>query len=176
MEAGLDNGPLLLQRALGIGIDDTAAQIHEELAQLGAKLVVQALEGLVSGGLYPVQQDSELATYAPKLCKEEGWVDWDRPAREVHNQIRALYPWPGTYFDWPMPGGKKTLRLRVFPGRIGREKKETEVPGTLVGLEDQRLAMVCADRIYLLPAVQPAGRGVLGPKDFSCGYLSSCPE
>lgn len=176
MEAGLDSGPILLQRALGIGINDTAADVHNELAELGSRLIVEALAKLQNGQRIAVPQDPALATYAPKLTKAEGWIDWNRPAQTVHNHIRALYPWPGSSFTWHPPGGGKPLRLTVFPGSIGRERETHEMPGQFVGLEDGNLAMPCADAIYCIPRIQPAGRKPLDPRGFFCGYLSRCTD
>ncbi|ACV67318.1 methionyl-tRNA formyltransferase [Desulfohalobium retbaense] len=176
MEAGLDSGPILLQRALGVGVNDTAADLHDELADLGSRLVIEALAKLRQERIAPVEQDPSLATYAPKLVKTEGVVDWNRPAQEVHNQLRALYPWPGSYFIWHPPDGGEPIRLTVFPGAIGREKKDTETPGQFLGIEDGHLALACVDKIYLVPRIQPAGRKALDPKGFFCGYLSRCAE
>jgi methionyl-tRNA formyltransferase len=175
MVKAMDAGPILLQRALPIRPSDTAQTIHDELAELGAELLVEALEMLREGALVPMEQDHRLATCAPKLEKGEGRIDWDRPAREVHNQIRGLYPWPGSYYDWRREDGA-SLRLTVFPGRIGRELDEPVAPGTILGVEGDNIAIACRDKVYLTPRIKPSGGKALDARSFACGYMNRCRD
>jgi methionyl-tRNA formyltransferase len=175
MVKAMDAGPILLQRALPIRSSDTAQTIHDELAELGAELLVEALDMLRDGTLVPMEQDHKLATYAPKLEKGEGLIDWDRPAREVHNQIRGLYPWPGSYYDWLREDGA-SLRLTVFPGRIGRELDGPVAPGSILGVEDDNIAIACRDKVYLTPVIKASGGKALDARSFSCGYLNRCRD
>jgi methionyl-tRNA formyltransferase len=99
MDEGLDTGPIVLQRRVPITDKITAASLHDILATLGAELIVEALEGIVSGSLTPAPQPSEGATYAPKLERDEGHLEWSRPAAELERAVRALTPWPGTWFQ-----------------------------------------------------------------------------
>jgi methionyl-tRNA formyltransferase len=173
MEAGLDTGDILLQRSRAIGIDDTAQSLHDELAEMGGKLLVEALNKLHDGRLVRIPQDHARATYAPKLAKEEGRIDWNQPALTVHNRIRGLFPWPGSWFDWDgMPG--RTLRLTVHPGRIGEPLPAGATPGEIFGVADDSVLIACADRLYAVPTVKPAGSKPLGGREFYCGYLSRC--
>lgn len=175
MVARMDAGPILKQRALGIALDDTAQIIHDELAELGATLLLETLDDLRNRTLVPMDQEEERATYAPKLTKEEGLIDWNRPALSVHNQIRGLYPWPGAYFLWQGPG-KNPVRLTVFPGTLGERLENGPSPGTILGREGDHIAIACRDRVYLVQQLQPAGKKPLNAKDFECGYLSRCEE
>ena len=93
MEAGLDTGPMLLAGALPIGPSDTAATLHDRLAELGAMLVLRAL----AENPPPTPQPVEGATYAPKLTREDGRIDWNHSALSIDRQIRAFDPWPGTF-------------------------------------------------------------------------------
>jgi len=171
----LDAGPILIQRALAIGIDDTAGILHDELAELGGECLLEALQGLLRHELVPVQQDPELVTYAPKLKKEEGGINWARPAVEVHNHIRAMHPWPGAHFFWPRADDGKTLRLQVFPGRIGPARDESgPPPGTIQDLQGEDLPIACQDRTYLVQNVKPASSRPLSAREFVCGYLRHC--
>ncbi len=172
MEKGLDSGPILLQRAMGIGINDTAETLHDDLAHMGGQLLVEALEKLAQGVLHPKVQDDTLATYAPKLQKAEGLVDWNRPAQEVHNQIRGLFPWPGTWFSWERRPGTM-VKLTLYPGTVGEPLEKDRVPGIFLGMRDDKLAIACKDREYLLSTLKPAGKKPLDAKSFYCGYLAS---
>jgi methionyl-tRNA formyltransferase len=175
MVLAMDAGPILLQRALAIRLSDTAETIHDELADLGGRVLVEALDRLREGTLVPMEQNHDLATYAPKLEKSEGIIDWDRPALAVHNHIRGLYPWPGSHYLWQRTE-TTSLRLTVFPGKIGRKLEGPVAPGTVLGIEDDSVAIACRDRVYLTPRLKPSGGKALDPRSFLCGYLSRCQE
>lgn len=173
MEAGLDTGDILLQRSRAIGIDDTAQSLHDELADMGGRLLVEALEKMHQGRLVRIPQDHARATYASKLSKEEGRIDWNQPALTVHNRIRGLFPWPGSWFDWNgMPD--RTLRLTVYPGVIGEPLPDGVTPGEVHGVAGDNVLIACADRLYAVPTIKPAGSKPLGGREFYCGYLSRC--
>ncbi len=173
MEAGLDTGDILLQRSLAIGINDTAQSLHDELAEMGGRLLVEALEKMTQGRLVRIPQDNARATHASKLSKNEGRIDWNQPALAVHNRIRGLFPWPGSWFDWSgMPG--KTLRLTVHPGSIGEERPASAQPGDIIGVSDDNVLIACADRLYAVPTIKPANGKPLKGREFYCGYLSRC--
>ncbi len=114
MEAGLDTGPVLLRQATAIGPDETAADLHDRLATLGAALILQALDGLDS--LRAVPQPEAGVTYAAKIDKAEARVDWSRPAAEVDRQIRGLSPFPGAWVQVG-PERVKLLRSRLARGQ-----------------------------------------------------------
>ncbi|MFP4108607.1 MAG: methionyl-tRNA formyltransferase [Desulfonatronovibrio sp.] len=173
MTRGLDSGPVLLQRAMGIGIADTAGKLHDDLAHMGGEMLVEALEGLENGTVRPIDQDETQATYAPKLTKEEGLINWNQPAQKVHDRVRALFPWPGSWFDWTGPG-RKTMRLQVFPGKVGPDKPEDTPPGTIAGTRDDFIEIACADKMYMVPRVKPEGCRAMNATDFECGFLSRC--
>lgn len=173
MEAGLDSGDILLQRSLAIGIADTAQSLHDELAELGGRLLVEALERMTGGALLRIPQDHSRATYARKLTKDEGCLDWNQPALNVHNRVRGLFPWPGSWFDWEGRPGKST-RLTVYPGTIGESRPPEAAPGDILGIRGDAVCIACADRVYAVPLVKPANGKPLTGREFYCGYLSRC--
>ena len=173
MEAGLDTGPVMVQRALRIGHNDHAGTIHDELAKLGGICICEALARLQTGAYDLKPQDDSLATYAKKLEKQEGEIDWNQPAEAIHNRIRAMYPWPGAFFDWTNPEDK-VLRLHVTPGEISEESTPQIAPGTVLGEMDGKLAITTADRIYLTPEVKPQGKKGMDATAFTCGYMKEC--
>ncbi|WP_419781398.1 methionyl-tRNA formyltransferase [Maridesulfovibrio sp.] len=173
MEAGLDTGPMLVQQALGIAWDDYTGKVHDELADMGGPLVMETLLRYRDGRLTVMEQDDSIATYAEKLSKEEGLIDWDLPVKEVHNKIRGMYPWPGAYYFWT-PEGKDPIRLVLTPGKPGEEEAGDLAPGTIVGEYDGMLGIACKDKIYLASKVKPAGKKEMDGKAFMCGYMNKC--
>ncbi|NDV23948.1 methionyl-tRNA formyltransferase [Desulfovibrio sp. JC022] len=173
MEAGLDTGPMLVQQALGIAWDDYTGKIHDELADMGGPLVMETLLRYQDGRLTVMEQDDSIATYAAKLSKEEGLIDWDLPVKEVHNKIRGMYPWPGAFYFWT-PEGKNPIRLVLSPGKPGDEEVGDHAPGAIVGEFDGMLGIACKDKIYLASKVKPAGKKEMDGKAFVCGYLNKC--
>ena len=170
MERGLDSGPMLAQRATGIGLTDTAASLHDELADLGGRLMVDVLEKITSGDpTTPIPQDESRATYASKLTKADGHIDWSRPASEIHARIRGVTPWPGAQGLFLLPG-REPLSVQLQPGETG-EKITGQEPGTLLGLHDGKIAVACADAEYLLSVLKPAGSKPMSAEAFWNGYM-----
>src|SRR3954453_12948242 len=97
INAGLDTGDMLLKAETEIGPGETAVELGARLAPLGADLLIETLKGLAAGTIVPEPQDDAQATLAPILKKEDGRIDWSRPAAEIHNRVRGLLPWPGGY-------------------------------------------------------------------------------
>jgi methionyl-tRNA formyltransferase len=100
MDAGLDTGPVLTQRALALEVGETGRSLHDKLSQMGADLLIETLPGYLSGDILPQPQDDALATFAPRVEKEDGRIDWSLPAVEIERMVRAYMPWPGTYTIW----------------------------------------------------------------------------
>jgi methionyl-tRNA formyltransferase len=100
MDEGLDTGPMLLAECTPISAADTAEAVHDRLADMGATLIVSTLDGLMQRSIDPTPQPDEGVTYAHKLGKEEGVLDWRRPAAELERKVRAFHPWPGTSFTF----------------------------------------------------------------------------
>ena len=170
MEAGLDTGPMLAQRALGIGVDDTAATLHDELADLGARLLIETLEIFVRGEVSPsIPQNDALTTYAARLEKQDGCIDWTASAFEVHNRIRGVSPWPGAQAEAVLPD-REPLSVLILPGSLG-EETDGMTPGTIAGLRDNCLAVACADRLYLIPDIKVSGKKIMSADAFRNGYL-----
>ena len=101
MDAGLDTGPIVSQRRTPIRPEDDSATLHDRLAQLGAELLVQTMPDYVAGKIQPVPQPAAGASHAAKIKKEDGRIDWNRPAREIWNRLRAFTPWPGAFTFLP---------------------------------------------------------------------------
>lgn len=163
MDEGLDTGPVLLEEPVQILHRATAHDLHDELAHLGARLIVEALDGRATGSIRPKPQPENGVTYAEKLRKSEGRIDWSQDAATIDRQIRALTPWPGCFFEH---GDERVKLLRALPGIPERNAK----PGTL--LDDDGL-VACGTGAIRLQRVQRPGRGPVSGQDFLRGLRLS---
>lgn len=158
---GLDAGPVCLEARMPIGVDQTAGELHDELAMRGARLMVHALSALERGQLDCRPQAEEGATYAEKIDPAETRIDWTQPAHEVHNLIRGLSPYPGAWFEIEVNG--KPERIRALRSTLA---EGAGPPGTL--LED-RLTVACGRRAVRLTQVQRAGKKPMPADEFLRG-------
>ena len=149
MDEGLDTGDMLLREAVPITGETNASTLHDQLAAMGARLIVQALEALGHDALKPVKQDDELATYAHKLSREDGHIDWHRPATDLARKVRALTPWPGAWF----PLGEEIVKLHA--ATAAPSPKTGTAPGTLL---DTDMLVACGDGALRLEKIQRPGR------------------
>jgi methionyl-tRNA formyltransferase len=150
MEKGLDSGPILLQEATPIGPRETAGQLSGRLADLGARLMVEALARLERGELVAQPQDASRATFAPRLTRDSGRVDWHLSATDLANRLRAYTPWPGLVAElrgtpvklrraWPV-AATDAPAAALAPAAPGAMPPE---PGTFLGLAPAGLVVAC---------------------------------
>ncbi|AWK86483.1 methionyl-tRNA formyltransferase [Azospirillum thermophilum] len=165
MDAGLDTGAMLLKGAVPITAETTASTLHDALAALGARLIVAALDGLAAGTLAAEPQPEEGVTYAAKLTRDDGRLDWSREAAHVERQVRALTPWPGCWFDAPTAQGG-VERIKVLKAEPAPDAPPA-APGTVL---DDRLAIACADGAVRLTLVQRPGKAPVDGAAFLRGF------
>lgn len=173
MEKGLDTGPMLVQRAMGIGIDDTAGTLYGELADLGGRLMVDVLDSFASGRFVPnMPQDNALATHAAKLSKADGLVDWREKVLIVHARLRGVTPQPGGRTIFRI--ADKDIAVLLEPGQLGKPfAGDAPAPGTVLGLREGALVIACADAEYLVSTLRPADRKAMSAEAFWNGYLQN---
>ncbi|PPR59050.1 MAG: Methionyl-tRNA formyltransferase [Alphaproteobacteria bacterium MarineAlpha3_Bin3] len=165
IDEGMDTGPVLLARKVPITADTTAGTLHDELAALGAEMIVEALAGLEAGALEPVPQGTEGVTHAGKLSRADGRLDWRRPADELERRVRALNPWPGVWVKYE--GERiKVLAAAVEEGAPGGGETGT-LPGTFI---DDTLGVTTGAGVLKLLRVQRAGRDPQDAETFILGY------
>jgi methionyl-tRNA formyltransferase len=163
LDAGLDTGDMLLARAVPVGVEETAVDVYETLAPVGAELMVETLVGLKAGTLYPQKQDHALATLAPILTREDGLIDFGRTATEIYDRWRGFQPWPGAH---TLLRGKKLIVHRM---KLLRHTFEGEV-GVLM-VEGDLLRVGCAVGTVLeLAEVQMEGKKRMTAAEFLRGY------
>ncbi len=161
IDAGLDTGDILLQQELPIAREDTAETISPLLAKIGADLLLETLRGLQAKQIHPRPQDNSQATLAPILKKEDGLIDFTRPAAEIYNRIRGFQPWPGAYTKFR----DKTLQI------IRARPLAAEVPPAELRTEADRLLVGCGHNTSLeLLELQLEGKKRTASQDFVRGY------
>src|SRR6266852_5614322 len=170
IDAGMDTGEMLLEREIQIGPKETAPELAARMSAAGAPLMAETLRGLAAGTIAPKAQNHAEASYAPMLKKEDGRIDWKRPATEIYNRMRGFAPWPGAYTTfrgqscqvWSEPVSKEGGS--GLPSSAGGA-----VPGTLFG-ERNELLVWCGDATVLcVSIVQVEGRKAVQASDFANG-------
>jgi methionyl-tRNA formyltransferase len=163
IDAGLDTGDMLLKRETEIGENENAIELGERLSLMGADLLVETLQGLADGTIVPEKQDNAQATLAPLLKKEDGLIDWTRPAWDIHNQVRGLQPWPGAQTTF------RGQPLQVWKTKLLATGSAT--PGSLVSIKP--LIVSCGSSGLELVEVQQQGRKRMSGADFANGQRLS---
>ncbi len=161
LQQQVDTGHVILRRRLAVGPDDTAGDVHDRLAEIGAEAVVETVRLIAAGTADARPQDDTLASPAPKVFREDGRVDWSRSARDVHNLARALDPYPGAWTVW----NGETLKLfqtSITTAGAGRQ------PGEVVAA-DGRLVVACGDGAVEVGEVQRQGKRRMDAASFLNG-------
>ena len=167
IDAGLDTGDILLQKEISIAPEDTTETLAPRMAAVGAELMVETLHGLKGGTIRPQPQDDSTATLAPLLKKEDGRIDFHRPAPEIVNRIRGFQPWPGAYTTF------RGKNLHIWTARQdGHHLEEGEL-----AVKGERLIVGCGLGTALeLLELQPEGKKRMPSRDFMHGYRVSSRE
>ncbi len=162
MDVGMDTGDMLLTHKIPIRDSDTAATLHDALAEAGGDLVLETIARLEAGTLTPIPQDHEQATLAPKLKKEDGLIDWEKDARTLRNLVRGLDPWPGayTFFD--------THRLRICAVET-TAGDGGDTPGEIVRITDHGIEVGTGGGRLVITELQPEGKKRMPVKSYLAG-------
>jgi methionyl-tRNA formyltransferase len=161
MDEGMDTGAVLAQDSIPIDPRDTTGTLTEKLSQIGSWLVVDSLSRIEAGEISPVPQDPAKATYAPLLKKEDGLIDWELTAAEIHNRVRGLSPWPGA-FSFLNGAMVKVLETEVAEGR--------DDPGTLTLQGKDSLTVGTGKELLRIVSIQPEGKKPMTAAEFLRGH------
>ncbi|MFZ5693038.1 MAG: methionyl-tRNA formyltransferase [Pseudomonadota bacterium] len=165
MDEGLDTGGMAMMERVAIGPDMTAGELHDRLAVIGGDLMHRALGALERGSLQVVPQPEAGVTYAEKIDKTETRIDWSRPARDVHNHIRGLSPFPGAWFE--LPGDKAPVRVKVLRSTLANGTGPSSgAPGSVL---DDHLTIACGDGAIRILDLQRAGGKPMKADEFLRG-------
>ncbi len=163
MDEGMDTGDILLQKEISIETEDSLETLSDRLSRLGADALLETLKLLKPGKLKAKAQNSSQASYAPRLSKEDGEIDWGKGAGEINNLIRGMNPWPGafTYLE-----GKT---LKIFGAKV-IEKKAGNRPGVINGISPQGIEVATGDGSLLIAEVQLESKRRMAVADFLQGH------
>jgi methionyl-tRNA formyltransferase len=166
MDAGLDTGPILSMARTPIAPEDNAQTLHDRLAGLGAKLLVQTIPDYVAGSLHVRPQPVEGASYARKITKEDGHLDWSLPARVLWCRVRGLAPWPGAFIH--LPAQPRPLLLKIWQAAVVSGSQG--VPGTVLATDKSGIVMACGQGALRILELQLEGRRRLSAQEFLMGH------
>jgi methionyl-tRNA formyltransferase len=158
----LDSGAVFDVARVPIGADETSADVERRLAEVGAELCASVIDAIAAGTAREMPQDDASATYAPRLTKEEGLLDWGRPSRELHNRIRGLHPWPHAHTTI---AGQRLLVLRSVPVTAPLRG----APGEILKAVGDELIVATGDGALRLIELQPEGRRAMSAREFLAG-------
>lgn len=160
MDAGLDTGPMLAKRAIPIAADETGQSLHDKLAHLGAELLIETLPKYLSGIIQPQAQDESQASYAPRIKKEAGQIDWTQPALAIERLVRAFNPWPGAFTNW------QGRQLKIHAARHGPGRAR---PGQVI-VQGGRIAIGAGVGLVYPTELQLAGKKRMPIDSFANGH------
>ncbi len=166
MDAGLDTGAILTQAATPIAPEDTSQTLHDRLASIGAELLVRTLPEFVAGRIVSRPQPAEGASYARKIAKEDGHLDWTQPARTLWNRVRAFTPWPGAFAF--QPAIPKPHLLKVLEARV--EESLAGPPGQILSADKTGLVVACGQQALRILSLQREGGRRLATPEFLAGH------
>ncbi len=161
----LDAGDILVQKETEIKNEDNFISLYARLALLGAKALKEAVNLIKNKSVRPVPQDEKSATYARKITKEDGLINWNDGALRIHNKIRALNPWPGTYTYF------SNRMVKILKAEFGGLKGDFQVnPGEIIAVDKDKIAVYCSDGIIYIKEVQPEAKKIMSANEFISGY------
>jgi methionyl-tRNA formyltransferase len=171
MDAGLDTGGIVATRTTPIAPDDNAQTLHDRLAVLGADLLVQTIPRYVAGELPPRPQPAAGITYARKLTKDDGRLDWSQPASVLHNRLCAFTPWPGAFTFLPAQPKPQLLKVwRAEVARAGDLQSPSAAPGAVLSADKSGLIIACREGALRLLEVQKEGSRRMTVAEFVAGH------
>jgi methionyl-tRNA formyltransferase len=165
MDAGMDTGAILTQETTPIRENDNAQALHDRLATIGAQLLLRTIPDYIAGKVAPSAQPSEGVSYAPKIKKPDGQIDWTQPARSIWNRVRGLVPWPGTFTH--VSGRAKPYLLKIWEAH---PLQQAGAPGHILQADKSGIVVACGQDALRILVVQLEGGRRLTTEQFLVGH------
>ncbi|MDD4979737.1 MAG: methionyl-tRNA formyltransferase [Candidatus Omnitrophica bacterium] len=168
----MDAGPVIMQKKIGIAEDDTAVTLENKLSKLAAELLLTCLESVENNNYKLAPQDKDNVTFAPKLKKEDGKIDWGKPAEDIHNLIKGCLPWPGAFTYY------KGKLLKIYQADVVKVSKcqSVKVSGEITEVSKEGIAVVTGRDDLIIRELQIEGRKIMETQDFIKGHKISAGE
>ncbi len=181
MDEKMDRGAILKQQKIKLGGDENFADLHNKLADLGATVLLNTIPSWIKGLITPAPQDEYEATYSKIISREDGKINWQKPAKVIEHEIRAFYPWPSSYTFWRKEGkwGKrsKEIRLKITKAKVSESTEGGLYPvGKVINTPDNKFYVQCGkilagrQNFLLVEELQPEGEKPMTPQDFIRGH------
>ena len=171
IERALDSGPIVAMASTAIDENETASELEDRIAKLSADLLVETLPKFADGSFTETPQDPELVSFAPKLKKSEGLIDWTRSAAEVKNLLRAMSPWPSAY-SFLLREGKKPERIVILRAEVTSDADDTNTqPGSIAGTDGESFTVACGSECLRVLELKREGKSAMD----SSAFLRGCP-
>ncbi len=166
MDKDMDAGPIILQKTAEISGEATAISLEDNLARIAAQALLESLESIENNNYDLMPQDETSVSFAPKIKKEDGKIDWDKPAYSIYNLIRGCLPWPGafTYYEGKL--------LKIYKAEVIRaqEHKSTRVPGEIIQVSKEEIIVAAGDDNLIIKELQLEGKRKMNIEEFICGH------
>jgi methionyl-tRNA formyltransferase len=165
IDVTLDTGDMLAQERTAILPEDNSVTLHDRLAKMGAELLVRSIPDYITRKLVPRPQPAEGASYAPKITKQDGRIDWQQPARVIWNRVRGLVPWPGAYTH--MPASPQPHLLKIWQAEVAPSKG---APGEVLQADKTGVVVACGEEALRVLVLQREGGRRLKAQEFLAGH------
>ncbi len=179
MDEGMDTGDILIQREIEIKEDDNAGTIHDKLSQMGSDIILETLDGIEKETISRIKQDASIATYAPKLKKEDCLIDWSIGAKEIVDRIRGLTPAPGAYTSYNGKRFKITnadYKIQDSRFKIQDLKLAACKNGEVFEVNRNGIKVICSNGVVIIKNLQPEGKRVMSAGEFISGHAIRAGE
>ncbi|MFQ5863436.1 MAG: methionyl-tRNA formyltransferase [Candidatus Brocadiales bacterium] len=168
----MDAGDIISQEIIRIGPDDTAGDLEPRLSEVAGNLLMKVLEAYEHSSVYYAPQQEELVSYAPRVRKKDGLINWNQPPEKIHNFIRGMNPKPGAFSFLPAKGGQPKKKLIILHSRLETQKKLQEIckPGTILHTSDQGIQIAAAGGSLWITQLQPEGGRKMTAQEYLRGH------
>ncbi|MCX7773074.1 MAG: formyltransferase family protein, partial [Clostridia bacterium] len=163
-DIGMDTGDMLLKEEIEIPIDITAGELHDRMSELGAQTLLKTLKTLESGQLKRMPQNPELATHAPKIDKDTGWIQWHKTALQIHNLVRGTSPWPGAF---ALLNG---VKMRIWKTELISGLTSEKEPGTILKVDQEGMRVQTGEGVLLIKEIQMESSKRMTPYQYAMGH------
>jgi methionyl-tRNA formyltransferase len=170
LQEKMDAGKIVMQKSIRIGPDETAGELENRLSILGAELLIDSLKQIETGGAKYTPQDEKLATYAPKLKKKNGLINWNQSTEEIHNFVRGMNPWPTAHTTLIRNDSKERILILKTEKDTPPGTEANKSPGTIMDISDRGIKTATKNGCIRIKEVKPEGKRSMGAVAFSRGH------